>query len=197
MAHTPNTHTAPVKRSVLWKRGLVLVSLALLLVLGVERTLAYITAQSDEVNNQFTPAVVTCRVNTNSNNTVDVTNTGNVNAYIRASFTVNWVDSTGNVRGLPPVATDYLLTTAADQSFSGNDPWYFDNASGFYYHKTAVAPNAVTEDLITAVQVLVTPPAGYTLAVEVTAEALQADGDTDANGTPAFQDAWGIALYGN
>ena len=172
------------------KRVALIICLVLLLSLTVGGTLAYIAVKTVSVQNQFESASVTCDVivgDTDNQNAIMVQNTGNVDAYIRAAIVVNWMDEDGNVRGIAPTIDDYELginTTA----------WTY--ASGFYYYvypgKEKVAPDAVTYYLINYADIKpnIIPPSGYTLSVEVIAEAIQADGVTDDTGTSAVQDAW-------
>lgn len=169
------------------KQRTTLFSLFLILSLAVSGTLAYIVARTDNVNNQFEPSYVTCQVNVNNDNSFDVTNTGDVNAFIRAAIVVNWMDEKGNVRGIAPSASDYTLSVnTAD--------WWKDDTTGYYYYKYFVVPGDLTNDLITAYGLAenAAVPSGYELSVEVVAEAVQADGDTDIGNVPAYKDAWGI-----
>lgn len=180
------------RRSPLRRRALLLCAV-LLLVVSVGGTLAYITVQSERLNNTFTPGYVTSRVNA-SGHVRSVTNTGNVDAYIRAAVTVNWVVAgDGNTTyGLRPVEnTDY--TIALDV---GADGHWVAHTDGYYYYKHRVAPGGTTQPLVTDITTLSTAetPEGYTLAVEVAAEAIQADGDTDVGRVPAYRDAWGTAV---
>ena len=170
-----------------------MLSIFLILSLSVGGTLAYLIAQADAIQNQFVPASVTCRVNANEDNTFDVTNTGDVDAYIRAAIVVNWVDENGNVRGIAPQASEYLLSV-------NTTDWWPDTGTGYYYYKYFVIPTDATNDLVTAYELAenVTTPTGYELCVEVVAEAIQADGDTDIGNVPAYKDAWGItSISGN
>lgn len=178
------------RRSPLRRRALLLCA-ALLLVVSVGGTLAYITVQSERLNNTFTPGYVTSQVNA-SGHERSVTNTGNVDAYIRAAVTVNWVSANANdntTYGLRPKAdTDYSLTI--------NDTDWVAHTDGYYYYKHRVAPGDTTQPLVTDITTLSTVKTleGYTLAVEVAAEAIQAHGDTDADGVPAYRNAWGAAV---
>lgn len=175
------------------RRRTLIISIILILSLAVSGTLAYIVTKTNEVQNQFDPAFVTCQVNADNDGTFDVTNTGNVDAYIRAAIVVNWMDDQGNVRGIAPASTEYTLAV------NGTD-WWMDNSTGYYYYKYSVAPDGITNDLINSFGVAenVTIPSGYELSVEVVAEAIQADGDTDNGAVPAYRDAWGItSISGN
>ncbi|MBR2037590.1 MAG: hypothetical protein IKK03_04965 [Lachnospiraceae bacterium] len=183
------------------KQWSLLLSIVLLLTAVAGGTLAFIAVKTASVQNQFESAYVSCQVNVNDDNSIDVTNTSNVDAYIRAAIVVNWVDENGNVRGIAPVegeGKDYTLVI-------NNTTWEKDTATGFYYYINKVAPynesnNDTTDNLINDISETLTPPSGYTLSVEVIAEAIQADGvkiNDDGTTTPAYQDAWGIEILGN
>lgn len=154
-----------------------LLSIALLLTFVVGGTLAYIASSTDEAKNQFTAGRVTSAVNEDGT----VTNTGNVDAYIRAAVVVNWVDDAGNVYGIRPSYT-----------VSVNNGWV--QIGDFYYYTSAVAPEAQTATSPVTVFVNSTPPSdAYSLCIEEAAEAIQAEGDTDTGNVPAYKDAWGIS----
>lgn len=167
-------------------RRIALLCVALVLVASIGGTLAYIAVRADEVENTFEPAYVTSKVVV-GNGTRAVKNTGNVDAFIRAAIVVNWMDENGNVRGLSPQAGEYSMTV-------NESDWILNEGDGYYYYKYKVASMAVTANLVTDIQYNITPPAGYSLAVEVAAEAIQAAGDTDDTSVPAYQDAWEITF---
>ena len=174
-------------KSVHWKwlgtRSALLVSLALLFSLTVGGTLAYIATKTEAKENQFVAANVACEV-VKGGNTSSVTNTGNVDAYIRAAIVVNWVDSAGNVSGTAPTSTQYALDI--------NDI-VWEELDGYYYCKNRVtADGGSTGDLITSINVEDNAPSGYELSVEVVAEAIQADGK-DTSGKSALELSWGAA----
>ncbi|MBP3493186.1 MAG: hypothetical protein J6J83_01085 [Oscillospiraceae bacterium] len=179
-----------MKKTIRVKHLALILSLVLILSIAVGGTIAYIAMKTNPVVNQFDGSYVTSRVNV-SDDTIDVTNTGDVRAYIRAAILVNWesTSSKGVFSGSAPASSDYTLTLNLTD-------WHYDSATGFYYYKTAVDPLATTNDLVTDIAVNVTPPAGYSLCVEVVAEAIQADGDHDVTGENAYADAWDISLYG-
>ena len=154
----------------------ILLSIALLLTLAVGGTLAYIVTKSAMVQNQFEPGAVTCQVNDNGT----VTNKGNINAYIRTAVVVNWMDKDGNVYGIKP---NYEVTT--NSGWSKNDD--------FYYYTSAVAPDGKTTTAPVKVTVSDKAPSSeYSLSIEIIAEAIQAEGYTDVNNVPAYENAWNI-----
>ena len=162
-----------------------LVSVLVLIFAAVGVTVAYLQTQTDPLENEFTPAKVSCEVEETFKNNVksDVTirNTGDTDAFIRVAIVANWViaDNDGNVTSVhaqkPVAGTDYTLTLA--ENFSEN--WLQDD-NGFYYYKAAVKPNEATATLIQECTLTGEAPAGYTLAVEIVASAIQASPETVA-----------------
>lgn len=167
----------------------VMAAVALLLALAVGGTVAYIAAKSALIKNQFQPAQVSCEVE-NNGDTIKVENTSDVSAYIRAAVVVNWMDASGNVYGIAPKDSEYKLQYGGDWQKVGD----------FYYYKAKVSAPVSKKDidkvftapLINGITVTGTAPDGYTLTVEVVAEAIQADG-VGSDGKTAAESAWGEA----
>lgn len=174
------------------KPYIIVLCILLILCIAAGGTLAYMFSKTGQLDNQFALAKVTCQVNANADSSFDVTNTGDVDAYIRAAIVVNWMDDLGNVRGIPPAASEYELIL-------NNTDW-FGHHDGYYYYRYSVHPAAepgsITEDLVQSYGLAtgITVPDGYKLAVEVVAEAIQADGTTDVGDIPAVTDAWGVTV---
>lgn len=154
------------------KASALLISLALLAVCLVGTTVAYLMAADAPIKNVFGPSVVTCSVNETSFNgttktNVTVQNTGDTEAYIRASIVVTWKDGeNGSVYGQMPVAgTDYTIVLNEADWFLGSD--------GFYYYKYPVAAGASTNALITSCEYKANAPEGYGLNVEILGSAIQ------------------------
>lgn len=162
----------------------VALSVALVLAVAAGSTLAYVFVKTDALENLFRHSQVTCRVDADGQ-VFAVTNTGNIDAFIRAAVVVNWVDGEGNIRGVKPTADQYALEI-------NGSAWYC--LDGVYYCLGIVEPDENTPALITAVTVL-EQPAGYQLQVEVAAEAIQAKG-VNAAGQYAFLEAWNITVPG-
>ena len=180
------------------KKALIaLASVALLLCAAVGSTAAYLRDNTGTVTNTFLPGQVSCAVVENgtaytdstvsvaNKSNVTVKNTGNVPAYIRAAILVTWKSADGTVYAAVPqsgTGKDYTLQlNTADWSESG----------GFYYYKSAVAPEGLTSALISSARQITAGPVGvdhtqYTLSIEILAEAIQADG----MGASSAQDAW-------
>ena len=168
------------------KRSLVLVVSLLALVLVVAGgTLAWLTAQ-DRVSNSFTPAHVSCTVEETfergAKSDVKIKNTSDVPAYIRAYIVVTWKDADGNVYGqLPVEGTDYSMEI-------NNNGWLEDTA-GYYYYTSPVAVNGSTGELISqCTEMTEKAPAGYSLSVEIIAEAIQ------SLPARAVENAWDVTI---
>lgn len=173
-----------------------LVSVLVLVFAAVGVTVAYLQTQTDPLENEFTPAKVSCEVaetfDGNVKSDVSIRNTGDTDAFIRVSVVANWVktDSKNNVTSVyaqqPVAGTDYTLTLA--DNFNAN--WLKDS-NGFYYYKNAVKPNEATDTLIKECTLIGEAPAGYTLAVEIVASAIQASPETVA------EEHWKVAVENN
>lgn len=168
------------------KRSLVLVVSVLALVLAVAGgTLAWLSANTTPVTNTFTPAHVTCEVDetfqNNVKSNVSIKNTSDIAAYIRAYVVVTWKNADGNVYGKPVKDTDYTMT------MPNNTKWF--KSGDYYYYPDAVPSGASTGMLIKECKLIGTPPAdGYSLSVEIIAEAIQSQPDS------AVQQAWGVTI---
>ncbi len=164
-----------------------LVSVLVLVFAAVGVTVAYLQTQTEPLENEFTPAKVSCKVDEtfdgNVKSDVSIRNTGDTDAFIRVAIVANWVRTDDNdnskvtsVHAQQPVAgTDYTLTLADDV----NKKWLKDS-NGFYYYKNAVKPNEATATLIQECTLKGEAPAGYKLAVEIVASAIQASPETVA-----------------
>lgn len=167
------------------KMLLIVLSIALLLTAAVGGTMAYLTTKTAEVENTFTPSQVTCQIHETFSNGVKsdvyITNTGDIDAYIRAAIVVTWKNAVnGNVYGSAPIlGADYEMTLNGTNWSEKND---------FYYYSNKVAPGGDTAALIEMCQLKngVTPPEGYGLNVEILAQAIQAEPTT------AVTEAWGF-----
>lgn len=159
------------------KKSLALiVSLVLVLTVTVGTTLAYLIATSGPVENTFTPSKVTTEVVEEFDETgkikqnVKIQNTGDTDAWIRATYIVTWQDADGNVYGQKPVAgTDYEITYGTNE----NGVW-LPGGDDFYYWSKPVAPEAFTGILIGECKPLKSAPEdGYYLCVEILGSGIQ------------------------
>ena len=187
------------------KKTILIASAALLLMVTVGVTLAYVFTQTQPVENKFQPSKVQCavvekegepveggNVNTGSvKEKVQIKNTGNTDAYIRVALVINWVNADGSrVWATAPKESEYTIT------FNNTD--WFKGSDGYYYCKTSIAPGNLTPVLIERAQLKenVTPPVGtdgtqYYFSIEVVASAIQ------ANPTSTVKDKWGVTVDSN
>lgn len=167
----------PARRRKLNKYFLVTLSLVLLLGVAGGATLAYIIDQGGTVTNSFTPGEVLCSVGDDNK----ISNDGNVDAYIRAAVVINWENSQGDINGIAPKeTTNYTLTLG--------EGW---KKVGDYYYYNAVVPfeNEDKTTPVVTVEQVGDAPDGFTLVVEILAEAIQAEG----MGADSAEAAWTAA----
>ena len=158
------------------KAAVLIIAVLLLLGAAVGSTVAFLTTKTKPVENSFEYAKVSCEVTGSQ----EIINTGTTDAYIRATYVVNWLNKDGTIAASVPTGYRYSLTENPDNVWvKGND--------GYFYYRTPVAPgNSTGESLLSC-----TPyyPEGvdpqYILSVEILATAVQS--------TPAkaVADAWG------
>lgn len=175
-----------------WKRsGILLAAVIVLLAGAVGGTWAFLVAQSEPVQNNFTYAHVSCTIDEKFENgvksDVQIQNTGDISAYIRARIVVTWKDASGNVSAVPVENTDYTIT------FNETD---WTQQGDYWYCKTAVNPNGFTPELITECKKTdnANVPDDYDLSVEILADAIQSEPAS------AVTEAWNytpIAASGN
>ena len=80
---------------------LILSSLLLTVCLSIGTTYAYLLSKSETVTNTFTPGTAGNTIDESFNGTlkenVKVKNTGNINAFIRATIVITWQNKKGEV----------------------------------------------------------------------------------------------------
>lgn len=174
------------------KKNILLISLILSVVLFAGVTVAWLTGYDNDVDYLFEGAIVDCGVEETFNGSVKsevvIKNTGNVDAYFRATYTVNWVKD-GTQNGTP-VVYPKAPAEGTDYTVSLNNQW-INYGDGYYYWIAAeVAPNATSPVFIHNLTDNNTAPEGYHLQVTVLAEALQATGGDEKS----FWDTWGTTF---
>ena len=162
---------------------MILVAILLALILACGAVYAYMFMRTEEQSTQFIPAKVDCEVEetygNNVKSSITVTNTGNIDAYIRIRLVSYWVDKDDNVVAKP----------SPEISFSYNNDVWDGGADNTYYYRTAVSPGSSTPNLVpSGGLVLQTDAEGNKQVVDVFAEAIQADPIT------AAISAWGITI---
>ena len=162
-----------------------LIALLLFSALAVGGTVAWLTANATPVENTFTPSHVACRVDESFNSTtgvksnVNVTNTGDTEAYIRVKLVTYRVNEQGQ----------HIGGTAEIPAFTPGNGWEIYN--GYYYYTSPVAAGkAPAADLIDSITLEdeYTDADGGKQVVEVMAEAIQSQPPA------AVKEAWGVSI---
>ena len=146
-----NKGLKPSKKVIRWNRSFVVLAALLVLVLGiVGTTLAWLTDKTTDLTNTFEYAKVSCEVletvTQTTKSDVRIKNTGNTEAYIRATYVVTYRDNTGSI----------LYETLSngrwkvDLSDIINKESWVKGEDGYWYCKTPVAPGAETPKLFNA-----------------------------------------------
>ena len=153
-----------------------IIALALILVLAVGGTVAYIFTQTDPVINTFTPteAKITVDEETSNNQKTSITvvnNSTGVPVYIRVALVANMIDEDKNVTGAASVPT-----------FTLGDNW-LEGSDGYYYYTKAVPVDGSTGNLLQSSMKL-----DENMQVVVLADAIQ------AMPKQAVIDAWGQTI---
>ena len=111
-----------------------LLATVMLFALAVGGTIAWLTAKDTPITNTFTPSKVTCRVEENFNentgvkSNVNVTNTGDIDAFIRVKLVTYRTNDAGQ----------HIGGTAALPQFTLGANWV--EYKGYYYYTLPVAP---------------------------------------------------------
>ena len=171
-----------------WKKStkIVLITAACLLLAActVGGVYAYLMANTDTLSNEFVPAKVTCSVEESFvggvKSDVKVRNTGNIDAYIRATVVATFVSDDGKVLATAPEENvEYAITWGTTGWSRGTD--------GYWYHVKPVRPNETTALLIETASVS-SAPEGYRLHIQILATAVQ------SAPSAAVQEAWGVSI---
>ena len=91
------------------RAAVLLLSMILLIGIAVGTTVAFLVARTEPIKSTFEYAKVSCEV-TGSKENVQIKNTGNTAAYIRATYVVTWRDGNRNVAVSVPDGYSYTLT---------------------------------------------------------------------------------------
>ena len=157
-----------------YRTAVLLIAVLLLITTAVGSTAAFLVTKTKPVVEDFAYAQVSCQVT----DTMGVKNTGTAQAYIRASYAVNWLDREENI--VAAVPEDYSCDLA-------ENPQWEKGGDGYFYYPDPVDPGDEAPSLLTCIVSCPEDPE-YTLSVEVVAEAIQ------SNPAEAAEDAWGVTV---
>lgn len=173
--------------------ALALVCIICCLVSGL--TLAYLVTSTDALVNVFgTPSFDTSITESFGGDDPDsdlikkdvkIKNTGDVDAYVRATVVVTWVNDDGEVYSTAPVeGTHYEIAWNKET----NIPWV-KGSDGYWYYTTPLKPGEETDILFTNCKpVEGEAPEGYYLSVEILSQSIQAVPED------AVIEAWGVTV---
>ena len=161
-----------------------LIALLLFSALAVGGTVAWLTANATPVENTFTPSNVACRVTENFDGTtksnVNVTNTGDTEAYIRVKLVTYRVNEQGQ----------HIGGTAEIPEFEPGSGWI--EHDGYYYYTKPVAAGATPANPLIGTPGIAlkeyTDADGGKQAIEVMAEAIQ------SQPAEAVGSSWGVSI---
>ena len=144
---------------------LLIASLAISLLL-CGTVLAYMFTQTEYKDNEFTPANVSCKVFEKFDGTqktsIQVQNTGNIDAYLRVRLVSYWVDADGNIVAKPSAMPEINMAAG-----------WIKGANNTYYYTKPVSPAAYTGSLLSSPINLEKDENGHMQVIEVFAEAIQ------------------------
>ena len=159
------------------------IAIVLLLALAIGGTLAWLSTKDGPITNTFTPSKVTCKVtesfNGETKSNVNVTNTGDTDAYIRVKLVTYRTNDQGQ----------HIGGTASLPRFTLGENWV--SHDGYYYYTLPVAPGESPETNLTESMTLTdsyTDADGGKQAIDVMAEAIQSVPEA------AVKAAWGAGF---
>lgn len=162
------------------RAAVLLLSMILLIGIAVGTTVAFLVTRTEPIKSTFEYAKVSCEV-TGSKENVQIKNTGNTAAYIRATYVVTWRDGNRNVAVSVPDGYSYTLTENLGNNWKkGTD--------GYFYYTSPIVPGNSTLDSLLTCNVTYPDNREYTLSVEILAEAIQSEP------AEAVQQAWGATI---
>lgn len=181
-----------MSKSIKGKLLTLLLTMLILAMFTVGGTMAYIVTHTDSIVNIFNPSKVTTDVDEDFDGTVKknitVTNTGDINAYVRVKLVTYRVDDAGN----------HIGGTATIPSFTLGTGWV--KYGDCYYYTQPVAPNGTTPSLVDANGITLkayNDADGGKQVIEVMAEGIQAGQNAPDDCGDAVRDAWGVNVNQN
>lgn len=176
-------HSLCKRRSKHNKIQILLLSFLLITTMAAAGTLAYLSARTTDLKNTFKPTHVTCQVTEQFDGTtkssVNVTNTGDIEAYIRVKLVSYRVNQEGQ----------HIGGAAEVPDFAPGTNWVKNGA--FYYYTLPVNPGEQpADDLIDQITLSGSyqDADGGKQVIEVMAEAIQS-GPVEAVGS-----SWGVTI---
>lgn len=146
--------------------------------------LAYMVRQTGYQDNAFVPANVACQVaeafDGTQKTSIQVQNTGNIDAYLRIRLVSYWTDAEGSIVAKPSSMPEITLAEG-----------WIQGSNNTYYYQTPVSPDGFTGQLSSTPVVLQKDGNGYLQTVEIFAEAIQSEP------VNAVQNSWNVSVDTN
>lgn len=173
------------------KPAVLAVSLALLAVISVGGSLAWLQAAAEATENTFTPGTITTTVEEPGwtdggtvKNNVSIAIEGNVPVYVRAAIVPTWEDGEGNLVAEPASMDDLTGFTSGQGWTKDGDYWYC--TAVVTPDETGVANTPVLIDSIEVNKNSDGYQKGYQMNLQIVAEAVQASAIGDINNAAAW-----------
>lgn len=175
------------KRRLKWnKKFVLLVSIAVLLVSAVGGSLAYLFTDTVTIENSFAPGNIELEIvepgwdaDQSVKRNVTIKNNGNTDARVRVMLVATWQNANDEIYpSAPVIGTDYTIKWDETGALDGPDSSAWSGpVNGWYTYVSDVIPGASTSILFAECKAVESRvPAGYSLVVDIIAEAIQADG---------------------
>lgn len=174
---------------------LTVLTLALVLLLSVGGTLAWLTAQTGSITNTFTLADFKIDVDEEFDNgtktDVGVTNNSDVPVYIRVALIPTWLDKTtmqpvGTPASLNNLTIDWGAEGDSETADAPGNGWI--KIGDYWYYTQPVAAGDTTANLIARATITYTDGSTEIMRLEVMADAIQAEPDR------AVESVWPVTV---
>ena len=174
----------PVRRKTYHKGRLtaMVIATAVLLALAIGGTVAWLSTKDAPITNTFKPSHVSCSVTEEFDgkikSNVNVTNTSDIDAYIRVKLVTYRVNE----------LNQHIGGTATIPTFEPGAGWV--KSGDYYYYTLPVAANRTTANLINSIELTgsYNDADGGKQAIEVMAEAIQ------SQPAEAVGSSWGVSI---
>lgn len=182
------------------RRTALAAALAALALASAGATLAWFNA-GDAVTNMFVQGKVDPSIEENFGGgytvkkDVKVKNEGTMRSYVRAAVSIYWQDGAGNqLWEAPEAGTDYAIVWGDVDSNSSAGAHWITGRDGYYYWSDPLERGASTGNLIKEVKQARDPVGDKDLVVDISSQALQAEGTEDNTFDYAWGEASGLAV---
>lgn len=182
------------------RRTALTAALAVLALASTGATLAWFNV-GDAVTNMFVQGKADPSIEENFGDgytvkkDVKVKNEGTMRSYVRAAVSICWQDGAGNqLWEAPEAGTAYVIVWGDVDSNSSAGAHWITGRDGYYYWSDPLERGASTGNLIKEVKQAPDPVGDKDLVVDISSQALQAEGTEDNTFDYAWGEASGLAV---